>query len=179
MSFATRVFLGILAILVATVAALTLAADRWLRREVERRFAAELEIEARLVATALPHDTTVLAAAARRLGSMIGRRVTIIATDGQVLGDSDFDDAALRLLANHRDRPEVVGALRDGTGIDRRLSESEYLAGEFSIADIALYPTVAFRRELIEQHGELRHLLRWMATVAARPGVQRGMRVPA
>ena len=62
---------------------------------------------------------------------------------------------------------------------DRRLSEGEYLAGEFSIADVALYPTVAFRRELIEQHGELRHLLRWISTMAARPAVQRGMKVPA
>jgi GSH-dependent disulfide-bond oxidoreductase len=70
----------------------------------------------------------------------------------------------------------LIGNLRNA---DRRLSESEYLAGEFSIADIALYPTVAFRRESIEQNGELRHLMRWMATMAARPGVQRGMRVPA
>lgn len=70
----------------------------------------------------------------------------------------------------------LIGNLRN---TDRRLSESEYLAGEFSIADIALYPTVAFRRELIEQNGELRYLMRWMATMAARPGVQRGMQVPA
>jgi GST-like protein len=70
----------------------------------------------------------------------------------------------------------LLGNLRNA---DRRLSETEYLAGEFSIADIALYPTVAFRRETIEQNGELRHLMRWMATMAARPGVQRGMRVPA
>ena len=70
----------------------------------------------------------------------------------------------------------LLGNLRN---TDRRLSEAEYLAGEFSIADIALYPTVAFRREVIEQNGELRHLMRWMATMAARPGVQRGMRVPA
>ncbi len=62
---------------------------------------------------------------------------------------------------------------------DRRLGEAEFLAGELSIADVALYPTVAFRSELIEQHGELRHLLRWAATMAARPAVQRGMRVPA
>lgn len=63
--------------------------------------------------------------------------------------------------------------------VDRRLSEAEFLAGEFSIADIALYPTVAFRRELIEQNGELRYLMRWIATMAARPAVQRGMSVPA
>jgi GST-like protein len=70
----------------------------------------------------------------------------------------------------------LIGNLRN---VDRRLSEAEFLAGEFSIADIALYPTVAFRRELIEQNGELRHLMRWILTMAARPAVQRGMNVPA
>ncbi len=70
----------------------------------------------------------------------------------------------------------LIGNLRN---VDRRLSEAEFLAGEFSIADIALYPTVAFRRELIEQNGELRHLMRWIMTMAARPAVQRGMNVPA
>lgn len=62
---------------------------------------------------------------------------------------------------------------------DRRLGEVEFLAGEFSLADVALYPTVAFRRELIEQNGELPNLLRWATTMAARPAVQRGMKVPA
>jgi hypothetical protein len=56
--------------------------------------------------------------------------------------------------------------------------EVEFLAGELSIADLALFPTV-FRRELIEEHGELRHLIRWIATMSARPAVQRGMKVPA
>jgi len=62
---------------------------------------------------------------------------------------------------------------------DRRLGEAEFLAGEPSIADIALFPTVSFRRELIEQQGELRHLIRWIATMSARPAIQRGMKVPA
>lgn len=62
---------------------------------------------------------------------------------------------------------------------ERRLSEVEYLAGELSIADVALYPTVAFRRELIEQNGELPNLVRWASTMAARPALQRGLKVPA
>jgi GST-like protein len=70
----------------------------------------------------------------------------------------------------------LINQLRNA---DRRLGESEFLAGELSIADVALYPTVAFRRELIEQHGELRNLIRWIATMSARPTVQRGMKVPA
>ena len=62
---------------------------------------------------------------------------------------------------------------------EKRLKEGEYLAGELSIADVALYPTVATRREIIEQAGDLPNVLRWAATMAARPAVQRGMVVPA
>jgi len=62
---------------------------------------------------------------------------------------------------------------------NKRLGEAEYLGGEFSIADVALYPTVATRRDLIEQAGDLPNLLRWATTMSARPGVQRGMAVPA
>lgn len=61
---------------------------------------------------------------------------------------------------------------------NRRLAESEYLAGELSIADLALYPTVATRWDMIEQSGELPHLVRWASTIAARPAVRRGMMIP-
>jgi GSH-dependent disulfide-bond oxidoreductase len=59
---------------------------------------------------------------------------------------------------------------------DKRLGEAEFLAGELSIADVALYPTVAFRRELIEQAGDLPNLARWVTMMAARPALQRGLR---
>ncbi|MGH6934348.1 MAG: glutathione S-transferase family protein [Dongiaceae bacterium] len=61
---------------------------------------------------------------------------------------------------------------------NRRLEEVEFLAAELSIADLALYPTVATRWDMIEQSGELPHLVRWASAVASRPGVQRGMMVP-
>jgi glutathione S-transferase len=62
--------------------------------------------------------------------------------------------------------------------MDKRLSENEYLAGDYSIADIACWPWVM-------QHGwagldisELTHLTRWCAAIGARPAVQRGAAVP-
>ncbi len=60
---------------------------------------------------------------------------------------------------------------------DRRLGEAEYLAGELSLADLALYPLADRRRDLIEKAGGLPHLKRWMKTMAARPGVGRAMQV--
>ena len=63
--------------------------------------------------------------------------------------------------------------------LDRRLADAPYLAGdEISIADIALYPTVATRKALIERAEGLAHLKRWAETMAAMPEVQRGMAVP-
>ena len=59
---------------------------------------------------------------------------------------------------------------------DQALEDREYLAGELSIADLMLYPSFAFRRSLVDQSGGYDHLRRWADTMAARPGVQRGMR---
>lgn len=70
----------------------------------------------------------------------------------------------------------TVRHLRDA---DRRLADRPFLAGELSIADFALYPLVALRRPLIDQAGNLPHLTRWAATLAARPAVERGMCVAA
>jgi two-component system, OmpR family, phosphate regulon sensor histidine kinase PhoR len=51
-------------------------------------------------------------------------RVTLIAVDGRVLGDSEVDAADLGRLENHRDRPEVRTALAGGTGRDLRARAS-------------------------------------------------------
>jgi GSH-dependent disulfide-bond oxidoreductase len=59
--------------------------------------------------------------------------------------------------------------------IDRRLADREYLADEFSIADIALYPIVAVRTALIQTTSGLSHLKSWEARVAARPETARAM----
>jgi two-component system, OmpR family, phosphate regulon sensor histidine kinase PhoR len=53
---------------------------------------------------------------ADRLGKMLNRRVTLIAFDGRVLGDSDVDFAALPHVENHLARPEFQDAMRNGTG---------------------------------------------------------------
>lgn len=61
-----------------------------------------------------------------------------------------------------------------------RLADEQYLAGDYSIADIAAYP-VWFRTKQRLSHltGGLDHIDRWAAEVAARPAVQRGLKVPA
>ncbi len=62
--------------------------------------------------------------------------------------------------------------------LDRRLGEAEYLAGEYSIADIANFcwaRTHAWPEVSIEG---LDHLARWLRAIEERPAVQRGLAVP-
>jgi GST-like protein len=59
---------------------------------------------------------------------------------------------------------------------DQRLADRRYLADELSVADFALYPLCVVRRPLIDRAGDLANLVRWSADLAARAGVQRGMR---
>jgi GSH-dependent disulfide-bond oxidoreductase len=69
----------------------------------------------------------------------------------------------------------LLGFLRH---CDRQLVGQDFLAGEFSLADLALYPVVASRKALVDKAGDLPNLARWAAAMAARPGVQRGMTLP-
>ena len=62
---------------------------------------------------------------------------------------------------------------------DVHLRGRDYLAGEVSIADFALFPLTAVRGPLIERAGDLPDLERWAMTMNARPGVQRGMQAAA
>jgi len=59
---------------------------------------------------------------ADRIGAQLGVRVTIIAPDGIVLGDSEVKREDLPKLENHMDRPEVQQALKEGYGASQRYS---------------------------------------------------------
>ena len=62
--------------------------------------------------------------------------------------------------------------------LDKRLSEVPFLAGEYSIADIATYPwTVAALKAQPEQLDTRPNLKRWIDAIAARPAVKKGMAV--
>ena len=64
------------------------------------------------------------------------------------------------------------------TVLDRRLAEAEYLAGSYSIADIANWcwvRTYAWSGVSIDG---LPHLARWIDAIAARPAAQKGITVP-
>lgn len=61
---------------------------------------------------------------------------------------------------------------------DKRLGAVEYLAGEYGVADMALYPVYDSRKALIEAKGAgLGNLKRWAESVGSRPAIKRGMAV--
>jgi GST-like protein len=63
--------------------------------------------------------------------------------------------------------------------LNERLKDHEYLAGEYSIADIATYPWTARYEWHKTRLEDFPHVKRWFDAISARPAVQRGMKVPA
>lgn len=62
--------------------------------------------------------------------------------------------------------------------LERQLTDQEFICGDYSIADIAIFPWVSiyeFQGLTLDAHPQLK---RWVETVQARPAVQRGMQVP-
>src|SRR5262245_23045183 len=106
--------------LVGFVALSMAATSIYLTRALEA-FAVDA-LEARLVTAArLLHDdarslllrpaSPAVDAFVWRSATPTGARITLIAVDGTVLGDSEVPEAELSRLENHRNRPEVRAAL--------------------------------------------------------------------
>jgi len=118
-----RLLAGSLVVIGVLVVLVVVSLDWRLRLRLRDDTTAEMLREARLIASAWgPRvDADSLADAA---GEALGHRVTLIAPDGVVLGDSEFDQPALGALENHRTRPEVLEAQQHDTGSAVRPSPS-------------------------------------------------------
>jgi GSH-dependent disulfide-bond oxidoreductase len=62
--------------------------------------------------------------------------------------------------------------------LDTRLADHEYLAGDYSIADMANYAWVRTHKWSGVPVDDLPHLQRWLAAIRARPAVARGILAP-
>lgn len=62
--------------------------------------------------------------------------------------------------------------------LDARLANHEYLAGDYSIADIANWCWIRTHRWSGVELGDLPHLSRWRDQIAARPAARKGVTVP-
>jgi len=119
-----RITIPFVLIVLVSMGALGLYLVDFVRDSQINSLRSQLESEARLVAQAsLPDFVTSerneLDTLAKTTGEQISSRVTIIASDGTVLGDSEHDP---QTMENHATRPEVVEALAGGVGVSTRYS---------------------------------------------------------
>ena len=61
--------------------------------------------------------------------------------------------------------------------LNKRLADREFVAGEYSIADMAIAPWAKLWERQGQNIDEFPHAKRWLETVLARPAVQRGIAV--
>jgi GST-like protein len=62
--------------------------------------------------------------------------------------------------------------------VDRRLVEAEFLAGDYSIADIASIPWMRNHQRFGLDIADYPNVGRWLETIGARPAVKRGLAQP-
>lgn len=79
---------------------------------------------------------------ALNMGNALGLRVTIIALDGKVLGDTDLTRERLLTVENHANRPEVKEALKSKLGVSKRFSHT--------VEKDMLYTAIPFGKEKSE-----------------------------
>jgi two-component system, OmpR family, phosphate regulon sensor histidine kinase PhoR len=131
-SFRIQLFLaalstGVIALLIAGV-----LFGESMRVRADEQLEQTLVAEARLASELLSHSTLVTAdaspsvvdAEAKRMGRLLDARVTLIAADGRVVGDSAEALEATASMDNHLTRPEVIEAKALGVGRSRRRSDT-------------------------------------------------------
>src|SRR5207247_2478225 len=95
-----------------------------------------------------------------------------------------FAPEFLKVSPNHR-MPAIEYAINRYTDevnrlygvMNKRLADREFLAGKYSIADMASWPWVVPYERLGQDLNEFPHLKRWFETVKARPAVEKGFAV--
>jgi two-component system, OmpR family, phosphate regulon sensor histidine kinase PhoR len=125
--FRTRVFFASLAPAAAALATVAVLVVRDFRQEERVTIERRVTEQALLIAELLAQRSDLTASSlvdeeADRLGAVVNARVTLIARDGTVLGDSAVDGHDLSAVENHLTRPEVVGTGSAPVGIVERYS---------------------------------------------------------
>jgi two-component system phosphate regulon sensor histidine kinase PhoR len=120
-SLVAKVFISYLAVIALLFASLYYASNTTLRKSYIQSLSSRMEQEARLLGRVVPFDVDArtLDDLCRQLAGDLSSRITVIARDGTVLGDSSEASAKME---NHAGRPEVVEALRSGSGTAIRYS---------------------------------------------------------
>jgi GST-like protein len=120
---------------------------------------------------------------ARRRASVMQWLMYQMSHVGPIIGQAGhFANTAPEKIAYAIER--FVGeSLRIVGVLNGDLAEREFLAGDYSIADIATYPWVVtawepFTAMMPDEVNKLGNVDRWLKVMAARPAVERGMVIP-
>ena len=61
--------------------------------------------------------------------------------------------------------------------LDRRLIEQEFIAGEYSIADMAAYPWIVPHKQQQQNLDDFPNMKRWFAAIRTRPATVRAYEI--
>src|SRR5437868_619626 len=171
-TFQAKFFIAALA---ASLIALAVAGALFattMRAQIDRRIEDTLVAEARVAADLLSRAGPIASVResddeADRLGELLDGRVTFIAADGRVVGDSAETLGGVAAMENHADRPEVVEARAAGIGRARRYSATLKIDMLY-VAVPVRHPSIAFVRVALPLT-DVRHQLQTVltATLAA------------
>jgi len=129
--FRTKLFVAALSTAVISLAVAGALFSRSMQGRADAQIEQTLVAEASLASDLLSRSTfggdspvQALDEEADRMGRMLDARVTLIAPDGRVVGDSSETIEAIAAMENHATRPEVLAARAAGIGRSRRHSDS-------------------------------------------------------
>lgn len=121
LSLVQKIFLSYFAVALLLVIGFYVSSNSLIRDFHIGTLGDRMEQESHLLSRVLPFDVdgAELDEICRQLAGELGSRITVIALDGRVLGDSAEPSVK---MDNHRGRPEVVDAIQSGTGSAQRYS---------------------------------------------------------
>lgn len=120
-SIFSRIFLTYAILLILSMLSMELYITSAVRENHLDSLRRDLSIQADLAAKSLFFEQSNLDEMCVRLKEIAGARITVIASDGKVIGDSDHDSS---LMDNHAGRTEIGQAALYGKGTTIRYSET-------------------------------------------------------
>ncbi|MFQ6609181.1 MAG: ATP-binding protein [Fidelibacterota bacterium] len=145
-----QIFPAYLLVTIVAIFALTLisvrATNNFYFNEKKKELKSRAILVSEIITESQLKQSDELASLCNRLGDLTNTRITIIAKDGAVLGDSDENPS---IMENHLTRPEVEAAIKTGIGTTERYShtlgqEMLYLAIPVKIGSTEIFIRSSF-----------------------------------
>ncbi|MGD0015918.1 MAG: ATP-binding protein [Verrucomicrobiia bacterium] len=169
-----RWFFGVAVLLTALLFSVNVCLDltlppflvRKIRTDLERDAIITRELFVSQLSVTQP-DSEEINRLAHALAAKTGLRITVIAADGTVLGESDKPATELHAIENHLSRPEVQQALETGVGVATRHSDTigvdlMYVAVPVRNEHVAGFVRVALPlHEIAQTSAHVRRIVAW------------------